>query len=502
MITRTVACALLAFACAAPVNAQTEDDTPTPGLLRGRKLTSIEARDAVVQAQRDTVTQLRAMGGKFVQKASKLATLSPSTFLESMATAPPVGPSTIAPLKSGESAPTPAINTTKGNGPTTAHPAVALLLAFDDDLDAYMPACTGTLIRQNVVLTAAHCMCYTFYQQDRPANGSQCIHGIPGVNGGPDKPPPQLTKPASWKVFFQHAGLRKVRQLIIDEQYAFSDNAIHDDLALLVLDVPVTEVEPPPLLAAVDVVATWGEGEIVGYGFSSVQGANGIKLPHLLQTGIKGVGSVTSSLCNSLSYLDPAASLCSTYGPGPGESQTTVCKGDSGGPLWQPMGAATEIGVTSGISTKDCTKVPTIGFQMATTFRRYNDWISTKLQGIPNTPVKAILPAFGANLLPVVDRRSIGAFGDGGSYKSGPITSEAKNRILATMNSSGTIQSFSVVEEGGKVLCKGTGGPGAKLPTVDYCWANVDVGTKYQVVAKGEVNQYVQYVVSTRAGSK
>lgn len=502
MIIRTTASVLLALSCAASVFAQTDEDAPSPGLLRGRKLTSAEARDAVRQAQRDTVAQLRAMGGKFVQKASKLETLSPSTFLESMATAPPVGPSTIAPLKAGESAPTPSINTIKGNGATTAHPAVALLLAFDDDVEAYMPACTGTLIRQNVVLTAAHCMCYTYYPQDRPADGAQCVHGVPGVNGGADKASPPLSKPANWRVFFQHAGLRQVKQVVIDEQYAFGDNAIHDDLALLVLDAPVTEIEPAPMLTAVDAVATWGDGEIVGFGFSSVHGADGIDLTHLLQSGIKGVGRVTSGLCSSLSYLDPAASLCSTYGPGPGESGATICKGDSGGPLWQPAGAGTEVGVTSGISTKDCTKVSTIGFQMATAFRRHNDWISTQLQAIPNTPVKAILPAFGDNLKPVADRRPIGAFSDTGSYKSGPITSEAKNRILATMNSAGTIQSFSVVEEGGKVLCKGTGGPSAKLPNVNYCWANVDVGTKYTIVAKGEANQYVQYVVSTRAPSK
>lgn len=38
----------------------------------------------------------------------------------------------------------------------------------------------------------------------------------------------------------------------------------------------------------------------------------------------------------------------------------------------------------------------------------------------------------------------------------------------------------------------------ANLPNVNLCWAAVKVGTKYQVVAKGEHDQFLQYVVSTR----
>jgi hypothetical protein len=217
-----------------------------------------------------------------------------------------------------------------------------------------------------------------------------------------------------------------------------------------------------------------------------------------LQAGIKGVGQVTSGICNGLTYLEPAASLCSTYAPTQNGSTASVCEGDSGGPLWQPAEAGTEIGVTSGISTADCTIVPTIGFQMATTFRRHNVWISEQLNSVPGTDVKGILPAFGDNLIPVVDRRNIGSFNEAGNYKSGPITSEAESSILATMNSSGNILSFSVIEVGGKVLCKGTASLSANLPNINLCWATVKVGTRYQVVAKGEGSQFLQYVVSRR----
>jgi hypothetical protein len=495
MINRLIAFALLALACAAPVAAQT-DSTPTPGLLRARKFTSEEARNAVLQARSDTVAQLRAMGGKFVQEAKKLETLAPSVFLERMAIAPPVGPSTIAPVTPGTPPPTPSVNTYKGNGATTAHPAVALLLAREDGNDLYRATCSGTLIRQNVVLTAAHCMCYSIYPQDNPDNGAECVNGAPG------KPKSPMIKPDRWKVFFQHAGLRDVTRVIINEQYTFSGAAIRDDLALLVLDKPVTEIDPPAFPAAVEAVTSFGPGEVVGYGYSAVQGSNGLVLPQLLQAGIKGVGRVMSGICTSLTYLEPTASLCSTYAPTQNGSAATICEGDSGGPLWQPAGAGTEIGVTSGISTADCTIVPTIGFQMATSFRRHNTWISEQLKSVPGTDVKGILPAFGDNLIPVADRRNIGSFNEAGIYRSGPITSEAQSRILATMNSSGNIQSFSVVEEGGKVLCKGTAGLSANLPNVNLCWATVNVGTKYQVVAKGEGSQFLQYVVSMRAMGK
>lgn len=491
MILRLLSLALLALVCTVPAVAQT-DATPTPGMLRARKLTSEEARNAVLQARSDTVATLRSMGGKFVQEAKKLESLAPSVFLERMAIAPPVGPSTIAPVKPGTPPPTPSINTYKGNGATTAHPAVALLLAREDGYDAYRASCSGTLIRQNIVLTAAHCMCYSAYPEENPDNGAVCVHGAPGKAKSP------MAKPDRWKVFFQHAGLRNVTQVIINERYTFSGAAVRDDLALLVLDKPVMEIDPPTFPAAVDAVTSFGPGEVVGYGYSAVQSGNGIALPQLLQSGIKGVGKVTSVICSDLSYLEPASSLCSTYAPTQQGSTATICEGDSGGPLWQPTGAGTEIGVASGINTLDCTIVPTIGFQMATTFRRHNDWISEAIRAVPGTNVKGILPAFGDNLRPVADRRNIASFNETGHYKSGPITSEVQGRILATMNSSGHIEAFSVVEEDGKVLCKGTAGASANLPNVNLCWAAVKVGTKYQVVAKGEHNQFLQYVVSTR----
>jgi len=491
MINRLIAFVLLMLACVAPAVAQT-DSTPTPGLLHARKLTSEEARNAVLQARGDTVAQLQLMGGKFVQKAKMLETLAPSVFLERMAIAPPVGPSTIAPVKLGVPPPTPSVNTYKGTGATTAHPAVALLLAREDGNDLYRASCSGTLIRQNVVLTAAHCMCFSIYPKENPDNGAEC------VNGASDKPKSRMIEPARWKVFFQHAGLRNVTRVIVNEHYTFSSTAVRDDLALLVLDKPVTEIDPPSLPAPVDAVTSFGPGEIVGYGYSAVQGGNGLALSQLLQAGIKGAGQVTSGICSSLTYLEPTASLCSTYAPKQNGSVATVCEGDSGGPLWQPTGAGTEIGVTSGISTADCTIVPTIGFQMAITFRRHNTWISEQLKSVSGNDVKGIMPAFGDNLIPVADRRNIGSFNEAGNYKSGPIISEAQSRILATMNSSGDIQSFSVVEEGGKVLCKGTAGLNANLPNVNLCWAVVKAGTKYQVVAKGESSQFLQYVVSMR----
>lgn len=495
MMIRLCSFAMLILACAAPVVAQIES-APKPGLLRGPKFTSKEARSVVLQARNDTVTQLRRMGGKFARDAQNLETLPPSIFLERMAVAPPVGPSTIAPVKPGTTPPTPSVNTYKGDGPTTAHPAVALLLAREDGNDLFRAACSGTLIRQNVVLTAAHCMCYSVYPQDNPDNGAECVNGAAG------KPKSPMVAPERWRVFFQHAGLRYVTRIIINEGYTFSGAAVHDDLALLVLDKPVTEIDPPTFPAAEDSVTSFGPGEVVGYGYSAVQGSNGLALPQLLQAGIKGVGRVTSGNCDSLSYLESASSLCSTFAPMQNGSASSVCEGDSGGPLWQPHGAGTEIGVTSGISTSDCTTVPTIGFQMATTFRRYNTWISQQLRSIAGTNVKGILPAFGDNLIPVADRRNIGAFNETGSYKSGPVTSETQSRILATINSSGSINSFSVVEDGGRVLCNGIAGLRANLPNVDFCWATVKTGTKYQIVAKGEASQFLQYVVSRRQISK
>src|SRR5262249_1418961 len=153
-----------------------------------------------------------------------------------MAVAPPVGPSTIAPPKAG--GPVPSVNNSTGEGATTGHPGVALLLARLGGQNSFDVYCSGTLIRQNVILTAAHCMCWSPDPTSNYANGTECVQGNQAVS----KPPSELNDPGRWLVYFQHVGIRKVSQVIVNEGYRFGNAAVRHDLALLVLEQPVREI--------------------------------------------------------------------------------------------------------------------------------------------------------------------------------------------------------------------------------------------------------------------
>jgi hypothetical protein len=319
------------------------------------------------------------------------------------------------------------------------------------------------------------------------------------VRGTETRAPASLINPERWRIFLQHVGVRQVRGVIVNEGYRFSDEAVRNDLALLVLEQPVTEINPPTLPIAATQASSWTSGEIIGYGFSAVDRPGATPLSRLVQPGMKAHGEVNSSSCQGQAYLDPAGSLCSLYAPTSGGSQATVCGGDSGGPLWQPGVLNETIGVTSGRSLADCTEPATVAFQMATSFKSHRDWIEQGIAAVASSNVKGIWPAFGDNLLSVLDRRNAVLFDSKGNYTSdGWMVSQSPMKVLATINSSGPISDFSVRDRNGKVLCKGQAGIRNKMPNVDFCWTKVAPGIQFRIIAKGSGDEYLQYVVTTR----
>lgn len=472
-------------------------DGPTAGTLDVRKPTQQELRAAVERAKQLALTQLRALGGAAAAKADQLQGLPPAKFLERMAVFPPVGQSTIGAPKPGEVPPSPSVNASGEGGATTAHPGVALLLAKVGGQDDYAPRCSGTLIRQNVVLTAAHCVCYSKNANINYETGKECI------NGSAARGPSSLMQDGNWQVFFQHAGLRAVKKVIVHDGYVFGATAVRNDLALLVLTQPVTDINPPSLPAGFNPASKWSAGEVVGFGYSAKSGSPAIVLWQLAHIGLKAGGPVTAASCVGPSYLDPAGTLCTIYAPNSGGSTTATCEGDSGGPLRMMDQFGTTIGVTSGRVGENCAASNTLAFQMATSYLSYHDWIETNLQGVASKSVTGRWPAFGDNLRSVADRRNSVPFDELGIYKSEAwMVQPEETSVLATINSTGAINEFSVRDRNDKVLCRGQAGKKTKTPNVDYCSLTAAPGMQFRIVAKGDPAELLQYVVSTRVAKK
>lgn len=478
---------------ASSVLAQTAP-APVPGLLGAPKSLRDNLGEVNERAKQSVLTELRNAGGNSAKQAVALQSLPAARLIERLAVSPPVGPSTIAAPKAGTPTPSPSVNVSAGGGATTAHAGVALLLARAGGQAQFNVQCSGTLIRQNVVLTAAHCVCYSYDESNNYASGRECVRGTE------TRAPASLVNPGSWRVFFQHVGMREVSHVLVNEGYRFDGSAVRDDLALLVLKQAATEIIPPELPPASNPATPWTSGHIVGYGFSAAGDSGTTILSQLVQPGIKAHGKVAAGSCQALSYLDPARSLCSLFSDAPNGSTSTVCGGDSGGPLWQSDAKGSTIGVTSGRSDADCREKGTVGFQMATSFKDYRSWIDERLATYGVASVKGKWPAFGDNLLAVLDRRNSVPFNDIGTYESeGWIMSPVETPILATINSSGAIDEFSVRDRQGKVLCRGAAGTKRNIPNADFCWARVPGGTQFRIVAKGTKDEYLQYVVTTHA---
>ncbi len=465
---------------------------PVAGTLNTRRAHQQELISAAESAKQSALIELRKLGGNAALKAQRLQSLRPHQFLERLAVSPLIGPSTIGVPKALPGTPNPSVNDPAGGGATTGHPGVALLLARKQGESDFEAKCSGTLIRQNVVLTAAHCVCWSEDPDEFYATGQVCMQGDASRSASP------LNSGDNWKVFFQHIGVRDVKQVIIDQDYRFDGTTVRNDLALLVLSAPVVDINPPPLPAAASPASSWAKGEIIGFGFSAMKGPGASLLLQLTQPGMKARGDVLASRCDSQSYLDPAGSLCSLFAPGVGGSPSTVCGGDSGGPLRLVDATSATIGVTSGRSDENCAATNTVAFEMATSFHPHSDWIAAHLSGVAVSSVQGLWPAFGENLKEIVDRRNAVPFDEQGAYLSeGWMVRPTAINVMATMNSSGSIERFEVQDRKGKVLCSGKAGVHNHTPNVDYCSAAIPANVQFRIVAKGQPNEFLQYVVAS-----
>ncbi|HLU68447.1 MAG TPA: trypsin-like serine protease [Kofleriaceae bacterium] len=253
----------------------------------------------------------------------------------------------------------------------------ALVVDYDGD---FQPTCTGTLIAENVVLTAAHCVDDVFLDGEVP--GFTLVIDANAVTAADVYPGASKHKHPQFDLFnTPEPGV-----------------GIWYDIGLLILAEPVTGVTPELLPTPEQADATLqvdAQVDLVGYGYTDQEAG---------EFGVKAVGR--ASLVEVGSHEIWIAK--------PGEQQN--CNGDSGGPAYlEPEGGGRRIFGVVSRSPDDNATCDHGGID--TRVDPYLPWIEEVLAGsdagLPGPPDAAPPPPDAAAEPDAGSDAGIGAGGDG-----------------------------------------------------------------------------------------
>lgn len=261
-------------------------------------------------------------------------------------------------------------------GPAYATFAAVGSLLYDDVLRGPESLCTAILVAPDVVLTAAHCFCWTGSKPGNDAffrTAGQCRNGYYVRNGVPVS----TVDPRGHSVFFDWGELRNVRRIEIDPQFSWFDLAGHADLALAFLDRPITTIEPVRLNSLADVLPGTN-AFIAGYGAHNPLDGLG-QSPRVdivvRESGLKTFARVRTDDCRP--YAGNGGVICWDYRDKATGPSGSSCAGDSGGPVFVEAGGKTYLGGVISSGQPSC-KPGTIAFNTAI-FPRHG-WIDETIR--------------------------------------------------------------------------------------------------------------------------
>ncbi|OMJ15650.1 Urokinase-type plasminogen activator [Smittium culicis] len=234
------------------------------------------------------------------------------------------------------------------------YPYITQLYQYDEERKKYYFTCTASLINEQYVVTAAHCV---HDEEDNEIPGKTIF-----LNIGQDK----LAVNSDIKNFY------KVTEVILND---YTD-LIKNDIALLKLDRKVPASVATPAKVYPYKVNSNTPLEVAGFGVTNYFAK--FVSSTLQKTRVSASTGLKCRMFNPFWFNNSGSSICSIN-----ESENDACQGDSGGPLVAKLnGKRTLVGITSWGMNVNLSKLNQCGNNTVSFYTRsayYVKWMASKI---------------------------------------------------------------------------------------------------------------------------